>query len=131
MRVAALCVAVCLGLASVGLDAAAAAASTPAADAVPDNASPAVDAIPQAPAANLVRIVENGDRAKAIELIKAHTDVRVRDVDGTTALHWAAHQSDAELARLLIAAGADVRAMNDYGASPMSAAAENGDAAGA
>jgi len=103
MRVAALCLVACLGLAEVGL-------------AAPGGGP------------NLVIIIENGDRAKAIELIKAHTDVRVRDVDGTTALHWAAHQSDVGLARLLIAAGADVRAMNDYGASPMSAAAENGDA---
>jgi ankyrin repeat protein len=79
------------------------------------------------PVASLVTMVEDGDRATAIEKIKAHADVRMRDVDGTTCLHWAAHRSDPELARLLIAAGADVRAVNFYGATPMSAAAENGD----
>ena len=73
-------------------------------------------------------VVESGDRATAIDMIRAHADVHVRDADGTTALHWAAHESDTELTRLLIAAGADVRAVNDYGASPLSAAAENGDA---
>ncbi len=108
MRFVAWCLlAAFLCLAEVGL-----AASEPA---VPD-------------ATSLVTTVEDGDRARAIGMIKAHADVRVRDVDGTTALHWAAHESDAELARLLIAAGADVRAVNDYGVSPMSAAAENGDA---
>jgi uncharacterized protein len=80
------------------------------------------------PKQSLVTVVENGDRATALDLIKAHADVRQRDVDGTTALHWAAHESDEELARLLIAAGADVRAVNDYGVSPLSVAAENGDA---
>jgi len=79
-------------------------------------------------AGELLAAVENGERDTAIAMIKAHADVRQRDVDGTTALHWAAHEGQAELAGLLIAAGADVRAVNDYGASPMSAAAENGDA---
>ena len=126
MRVAALCFAACLGLAGAGLASAAAALEAASAPASGPTAGPAEPAV--APA-KLVTLVENGDRAQAIELIKAHTDVRARDVDGTTALHWAVHQSDAELARLLIAAGADVKAVNDYGASPMSAAAENGDAA--
>lgn len=81
-----------------------------------------------AAAETLVLAVENGHRDAAIAMIRAHADVRQRDVDGTTALHWAAHRSDAELAQMLIAAGADVNAMNDYGATPMSAAAENGDA---
>jgi ankyrin repeat protein len=81
-----------------------------------------------APGANLAAVVESGHRAEAIAMIQAHADVRQRDVDGTTALHWAVHQSDLELAQQLISAGADVNAANDYGASPMSAAAENGDA---
>jgi ankyrin repeat protein len=98
--------------------AAAAAAPAPKAPPAPDSSS----------SPTLVTSVENGDRATAIAQIKAHADVRARDVDGTTALHWAAHRSDTELARLLIAAGADVRAVNDYGATPMSVAAENGDA---
>ena len=55
--------------------------------------------------ATLVTAVETGDRTTAMAMIKAHADVRQRDADGTTALHWAAHESDTELARLLIAAG--------------------------
>ena len=49
--------------------------------------------------------------------------------DGTTALHYAAHEGDLELARRLIKEGADVNARNDYGSTPMQEAAERGDAA--
>jgi ankyrin repeat protein len=47
--------------------------------------------------------------------------------DGTTALHWAAHDGDLSQVKALLKAGADVRAVNDYGATPMSEAAERGD----
>jgi len=77
----------------------------------------------------LIRAVERGDRPTALNLIHQGADVRAQDGDGTTALHWAAHQDDAALARDLIRAGADVKVANDYGATPMSAAAEVGAAA--
>ncbi len=48
--------------------------------------------------------------------------------DGTTALHWAAHNGDVERVKALLKAGANARAVNDYGATPMSEAAERGDA---
>jgi len=47
--------------------------------------------------------------------------------DGTTPLHWAVYQGDAQQVRSLIKAGADVNARNDYGATPLTEAAENGD----
>jgi ankyrin repeat protein len=77
---------------------------------------------------SLVRAMERGDRATVDRLLQAGADVRAKDADGTTALHWAAHSGDADLTRALIKAGADVRASNDYGATPMSAAAEIGSA---
>jgi ankyrin repeat protein len=49
-------------------------------------------------------------------------------VDGTTALHWAAYREDAALVELLLGAGADVRAANRYGATPLSLACGNGNA---
>lgn len=46
--------------------------------------------------------------------------------DGTTPLHWAVHDSNAEEVRRLLKAGADVNARNDYGATPLTEAAETG-----
>lgn len=49
--------------------------------------------------------------------------------DGTTALHWAVHHGDRAEVERLLKAGADVRARNDYGATPLSQAAVLGNAA--
>jgi uncharacterized protein len=46
--------------------------------------------------------------------------------DGTTPLHWAVYNTDAEEVRRLIRSGADVNARNDYGATPLTEAAETG-----
>ena len=56
-------------------------------------------------------------------------DANVAEVDGTTALHWAAHRRDLATVELLIAAGATVDAANRYGVTPLSLAAQNGHAA--
>jgi ankyrin repeat protein len=53
----------------------------------------------------------------------AHTKLK----DGTTALHYAAHDGDIDRAAHLIKEGADVNARNDYGSTPMQEAAERGD----
>jgi uncharacterized protein len=50
------------------------------------------------------------------------------DADGTTPLHWAVHRGDLEMAKALLAAGADGNAANRYGVRPAYLAAENGDA---
>ena len=70
-----------------------------------------------------VDAVKSGDRAAALALIDRRVDVNAPEADGTTALHWAVHQNDLELADRLIRAGAKVNAKNDYGATPMSEAA--------
>ena len=59
-------------------------------------------------------------------LIQKHADVNAPQVDGTTALHWAAHQDDLETAALLVRAGANVKAANRYGVTPLSLACTNG-----
>jgi ankyrin repeat protein len=46
--------------------------------------------------------------------------------DGTTPLHWAVHQDDLEKAAALVQAGADVKAANRYGVTPLSLACTNG-----
>ena len=50
------------------------------------------------------------------------------EVDGTTALHWAAHFDNLAAADLLIKAGANVQAANRYGATPLWLACINGSA---
>ena len=49
-------------------------------------------------------------------------------VDGTTALHWAARNDDLETADILIRAGAKVTAANLDGATPLLLASINGSA---
>ena len=70
-----------------------------------------------------------GDLGAARALLDQGIDVNAPEVDGTTALHWAAHRDDLEAAELLIGAGADVAAGNRYGVTPVSLAATNGGAA--
>src|ERR1700704_3909230 len=80
-------------------------------------------------AAPLVDAVKSGDKAAALALIEHRADVNAPEADGTTALHWAVHQNDLDLAERLLRAGAKVNVKNDYGATPMSEAAVTGNAA--
>jgi ankyrin repeat protein len=69
------------------------------------------------------------DREAVRSLLKQKVDVNAPQPDGTTALHWAVRQDDLETADLLIRAGANVKAANRFGATPLSLAATNGNAA--
>ena len=51
-------------------------------------------------------------------------DVNRRAVDGSTPLQWAVYNGDVAEVRRLLRAGADVTIANNYGASPMTLAAE-------
>jgi len=75
------CAAACLGAATVF----AAAADAPLADAM-----------------------EKMDRTAVRTLLQRRADVNVPQVDGMTALHWAAYQDDFDSAELLVRAGANV-----------------------
>ena len=70
-----------------------------------------------------------GDRAAVTTLLKQGADVNATQGDAVTALHWAARLGDAEMARTLIVAGANVRATTRLAAySPLHLAAERGSA---
>jgi ankyrin repeat protein len=86
-------------------------------------------AIALADAPHLLDAAQQDDARAALALIRQGVDVRAQRADGTTALHWAAHHGQIELARRLIKAGADVNARNDYGSTPLQEAAIRGDAA--
>ena len=68
------------------------------------------------------------DASTVRTLLEQQVDVNAAEVDGTTALHWAAYQGDAETARLLLAAGARTDVTNRYGVTPLALAAGRGDA---
>ena len=69
----------------------------------------------------------NADRESVRALLKKGLDVNEAQGDGTTALHWAAIKGDAEMAQMLIYAGANVRATTRLGAyTPLYLAAKGG-----
>jgi ankyrin repeat protein len=74
---------------------------------------------------SVVGAAKRGDTATAISLIKSGADVNASELDGTTALHWAADHEDLALLDALITAGAKVSAANRYGLAPISVAAVN------
>ena len=72
----------------------------------------------------------NGDRDAVRSLLKQKADVNGAQGDGSTALHWAAYKDDFEMAKLLLASGADVKAKTREGEiTPFFMACSNGDAA--
>ena len=76
----------------------------------------------------LVDAARKSDTATVRALLKKGVDVNIRDIDGTTALYWAAYENNSETAELLIRAGADVKAANRYGVAPLYLACVNGNA---
>ncbi|HEV8414305.1 MAG TPA: ankyrin repeat domain-containing protein [Bryobacteraceae bacterium] len=62
-------------------------------------------------------------------LLQRKADVNAPQVDGATALHWAARLDDLDMADLLIEAGANVKAVNRFDVTPLSLACINGSAA--
>ena len=79
--------------------------------------------------ATLADAAERRDRAALRAEIARGVDVNAAQVDGTTALHWAAYYDDAETAALLVKSGANVNALNRYGVPPLARASTNGNAA--
>jgi len=72
---------------------------------------------------------QRGDKAAVRSLIQKKADVNAPQIDGATALHWAAQADDLELADLLIRNGAKVSIATVAGATPIQMAALNGSAA--
>jgi len=71
---------------------------------------------------------QQGDLAALNQFIAENADVNEAQVDGTTALHWAVQDDHLGMVRALLNAGANPDALNRVGASPILAAAINGNA---
>ena len=76
----------------------------------------------------LIDAVKANDAATVRTLLDKRVDVNAVQADGTTALHWAVDRDDTEIVQLLIRAGANVKATNRYGATPLWLASLNGNA---
>ena len=76
------------------------------------------DVLPAQVAAPLADAVEKRDATAVARLLEQKADVNAHQVDGMTALHWAVYQDDLPTARVLIRAGAKVKAKNRYGVAP-------------
>ena len=68
-----------------------------------------------ATSAPLADASEQRDAASIRKLLGTGADVNAAQVDGTTALHWATYNDDAETVASLVKAGAKVDALNRYG----------------
>ncbi|WP_182864958.1 ankyrin repeat domain-containing protein [Stieleria mannarensis] len=78
----------------------------------------------------LADAAEHQDHARIVSLLKdtdnESIDVDAPQVDGMTALHWAAYFDDADMSAALVDAGARVDCENRYGVTPLSLACTNG-----
>lgn len=77
----------------------------------------------------LASAAEHRDTVTVGKLLASGADANSAQVDGTTALHWAAYYGDAATVELLLKAGAKVNAVNRYGVPPLAQACANGNAA--
>lgn len=79
-------------------------------------------------ASPLADAAERADWPRVTALLGDHADVTAGQVDGMTALHWAAYHDDVDAAKRLLGAGAKAKCENRYGVTPLSLACTNGDA---
>jgi ankyrin repeat protein len=73
----------------------------------------------------LLEAVREGNQQAVRSLLSERVDANEASADGATALHWAAQHDDLQTADLLIRAGANPNAANDYGVVPLMLACVN------
>src|SRR6187455_920263 len=76
---------------------------------------------------SIVTAAQQNDVAAVRALIAKRVDVNQPAADGSTALLWAVYNSDLEMTRALLSAGAASDAANRYGVTPLLQASRTGD----
>jgi ankyrin repeat protein len=76
----------------------------------------------------LARLIQDGKRTAAFEMIRSGADVNEAQLDGTRPVHWAVYRVDHELLAELIAKKARVDVANEFGYTPLAEAVKQGDA---
>ena len=71
----------------------------------------------------LIEAAETGDTEAVSELVKSGAMIECSDLEGLSALHYAALNGHAETVTALIAAGADVNCRDEDGLTPLHSAA--------
>jgi ankyrin repeat protein len=64
---------------------------------------------------SLLSVLNLASASFDLRIIEAVRSLLEQQVDGATAMQWAAHRDDRAMAELLIGTGADVNAVKDYG----------------
>jgi ankyrin repeat protein len=77
----------------------------------------------------LVDAARKRDKSAVRSLLQQRVNVNTTDVEGMTALHWAAHWNDLETVGVLLKAGANAKAANRYGVTPLHEASTVGNIA--
>jgi uncharacterized protein len=75
----------------------------------------------------VIEAVRRRDQKALNTLLSARADVNAAQPDGATALAWAVHLGQREMADALIKAGANVNAADEHGDTPLTLASANGD----
>jgi ankyrin repeat protein len=86
---------------------------------VPSESVEEISELDHVAAKEFFKTLAYGELPKVKEYIKKLRDVNIRDLQGNTLLHIAARRPRSEVAKLLLARGADVNANNNWGASPL------------
>ena len=87
-----------------------------------------VSIVAQGRSPSLAGAVEARNSARTSKLLSSQIDVNIPQVDGMTALHWAAYHDNWELGKRLLDLGANASAQNRYGITPLYLACVNGNA---
>jgi uncharacterized protein len=82
------------------------------------------------PASPVADVAKRGDRDSVRSLLREGADVNASQGDGMSALHWSAAGGDAEMAEMLVQAGASVQSVTRIGHyTPLHIACQGGNAA--